>query len=423
MTGKREERLIISFDARTPSAFALSEAASGLCEIIWMVDLAVPEMAHFAPLLRKLGSVVDIAGLSVDQAVQDLGSKGPTGVITLNDSRVVLLAEIASKLDLDFHSSAVAERLTDKKLQREAMHTAGLPVPATWAIQDKLDQTGAERIAREVSFPAILKPRRGAGSRNVRQVSDAAELARLIATQDCKQMEHEGWMLEGYLAGTNRSVSRFADVVSAESFISDGVVHHFAVTGRFPFADPFRETGMVLPSDISAADADAVKEVATAAIVALGVRHGCQHTEVKFTPDGPRIIEVNGRLGGAVPQLVTLAGGEVSLFRIAMELALGMPATIDLPLSLPKIAYRRITPPPVWACRIASMAGLDHLKDLPGIADVTFNRQSGDTVDWHLGLGEFVYGVYGSARSYDEVEAICDLIDRTVTITYDEGIP
>jgi biotin carboxylase len=357
----------------------------------------------------------------VAQAVQDLGATAPSGIITFNDSRMTVLAEIAPRLGLEFHSLGVAERLSDKLLQRQAMHAAGLPVPSFWEIPEGLDQAGTECFARDVRFPAILKPRRGAGSRNVLQVHDAEELARLIALPGDRQAEPTGWMLEGYLPDASPAVSRFSDIVSAESFVQGGTVHHFAVTGRFPFAHPFRETGMVLPSDIAPADMAVVQELATEAIAALGVRHGCQHTEVKFTPEGPRVIEVNGRLGGAVPQLVTYAGGGVSVFRIAMELALGAHPTVELPLAFPKIAYRRIAPPPAWARRIATMSGHDHLKELHGVAEVTFNRLPGDPVDWHLGLGEFVYGVYGSAMSYEEVEAVCALVDRTVTVTYDEG--
>jgi hypothetical protein len=42
----------------------IAEAASGLCEILWLVDESVPENAFTSRLLRKLGTVVDVAGLS-----------------------------------------------------------------------------------------------------------------------------------------------------------------------------------------------------------------------------------------------------------------------------------------------------------------------------------------------------------------------
>jgi biotin carboxylase len=54
-----------------------------------------------------------------------------------------------------------------------------------------------------------------------------------------------------------------------------------------------------------------------------GVTHGVTHTEVRLTPAGPCIFEVNGRLGGGlIPYLGRLAPG-VDLTAAAVRLALG----------------------------------------------------------------------------------------------------
>jgi hypothetical protein len=89
-------------------------------------------------------------------------------------------------------------------------------------------------------------------------------------------------------------------LVSVESIVREGVIEHFMVTGRFPFAPPFRETGLFLPSDLGLAERDSVTSLATAAAAAMKVRHGFLHTEIKMTPAGPRIVQVNGRLGVSV---------------------------------------------------------------------------------------------------------------------------
>ena len=68
-------------------------------------------------------------------------------------------------------------------------------------------------------------------------------------------------------------------------------------------------------------------EVATAALHALGVRTGGFHTEIKLTPDGPRVIEVNGRIGGGVPEMLFEASG-VSIFNLSMRVALGEPVFV-----------------------------------------------------------------------------------------------
>ena len=413
----RVERLIVSYEATTPSVFSLRDATRGLCEIVWMIDLSEPDMAKAARLLSRVGRVVDIAGLTAAETVHALGATRPTGVVALNDRRLSLLATAADGLGLDFHSPEVARRLSDKLLQRQAMQSAGLPVPPFREVPYGLTEPDAELLAVSVDLPAVLKPRAGDGSRDVHQVHSVEQLVRLVTTSSTTG--RNGWLLEGYLAGTTRPVSRFADVVSVESFVRDGAIEHLAVTGRFPFAEPFRETGSVLPADLEAGDVQAACELASAAVTALGIRTGCQHTELKFTPEGPAVVEVNGRVGGGVPELMALAGGEVSLYRVAAELALGMAPSVELPLTFPRVAYRRIATPPVTAHRVVGMMGHEHLQDVPGVDEITINRLPGDPVDWRLGLGEFIFSAFGSADDYDQVEERCAAIDGTVDVVYD----
>ncbi len=415
MSADRVERLIISYEATTPSVFSLRDATRGLCEIIWMIDLSEPGMTNSARLLSRVGRVVDVSDLTEDQMVEALRAQRPTGMVALNDRRLIRLAAIGAGLGLTFHSPEVAGRLADKLRQRQTMQVAGVPVPPFWEVPAGLSETEADRLAQSVLLPAVLKPRSGDGSRNVHHVHTTDQLVALLA----RSTEPDGWILEGYLESAGRPVSRFSDVVSVESFVRDGTVEHLAVTGRFRFAEPFRETGSVLPSDLSPSDTQAACELATAAVTALGIQWGCQHTELKFTPDGPAVVEVNGRVGGGVPELMTLAGGDVSLYRVAVELALGMVPSVHLPLMFPRVAYRRIATPPVTAHRVISMAGQELLQEVPGVDEITINRVPGDLVDWRLGLGDFIYSAFGSAGDYDEVEQRCALIDRTVEIGYE----
>ena len=55
---------------------------------------------------------------------------------------------------------------------------------------------------------------------------------------------------------------------------------------------------------------------------ALGFTDGFANVDMKLTPDGPRVVEVNGRLGGNVHVLMELAGGP-SILPLAFRVALG----------------------------------------------------------------------------------------------------
>jgi hypothetical protein len=83
-------------------------------------------------------------------------------------------------------------------------------------------------------------------------VRDREDPARLLAAVGPLQSEKGGMILEGYLPTPEHRVSPFAPIVSVESYVSGNELHHFAVTGGLPFAEPFRETRSVLPSDLPA---------------------------------------------------------------------------------------------------------------------------------------------------------------------------
>jgi biotin carboxylase len=419
MTIARTKRLIVDYEYGAQSVFALKEAAGDLCEIIWLVNLVTPEMRQLARLMARMGTVVDIAGRSEQHIVEELRRSSPTGILSLSDRLGMMMARLAVALGLEFHSPMVADRLFDKLRQREALLAGGIACPAFRGVRAGAGPADIEALATRVGFPAVLKPRQGSASRDAYRVRDRADLARLLAAGGPFQDEEGGMILEGYLPTAVHRVSRFAPIVSVESYVSGGELHHFAVTGRLPFAEPFRETGSVLPSDLSAELARTAQATAAEAIFALGATCGCFHTEMKFTPDGPRIVEVNGRIGGGIPEMVELAGGNESILRLAMELALGVPRLVQPRYS--RIGWWRALTPPVSANRIETITGLEQLKHLPGVDHVIVNRGAGEAVDWRQGYRDFVVQVYGSGCDYEEVENQCASVDRVVSVTYDEA--
>ena len=208
---------------------------------------------------------------------------------------------------------------------------------------------------------------------------------------------------------------RFADYLSVESLVASGEISQLAVNGRFPLSAPFRETGFFIPADLSRAQAEAVLEVATAALHALGVRTGGFHTEIKLTPDGPRVIEVNGRIGGGVPEMLFQASG-VSIFKLSMRVALGEPVVVEGPIPCDRIGWCFLIQPPISARRFVGVEGLDRLAERPGVNRVLLNRTPGDPIDLWDGTFHYIYSVYGVATDYDEVVEINRFLHEEVKI-------
>lgn len=407
-------RLAYVYHPRSFPTMSLVEAARGLCELLWIVDTSNEEMASMERLLRRFGLTVDIAGLDIDEAAAVAAAYEPHGILTLADANLTLTAELAARIDRPFASPTTALRLTDKHAQRDALAAAGLVMPRHWIINETEFDEAWRTIELEATFPAVLKPRRGEGSRDTLPVVNLDELRALV---DQHRSEDPGrdFVLEEFIADAPDGAAGegFAGYVSVESFVRHGEVVHLAITGRMPPAFPFRETGFFLPSALTDDDASAVLDLATMAARALGVTLGCLHTEIKLTPGGPVVIEVNGRIGGGVPEMLAAATG-VDFISIAMRLALGHVVEAG-PLPLAQlVAYLFYVQAPVGLRYVTSVEGLDELREFPGVRDIMLNRGPGHLVDWREGNHGHVFSVFGTAV---DTRGVLDVDNAITSIT------
>jgi biotin carboxylase len=225
-------------------------------------------------------------------------------------------------------------------------------------------------------------------------------------------------VLEGFIPDDPaRDSGPYAGYVSVESLVAGGVISHLALTGRFPLAENFRETGFFIPAALEDDDQNAVLSLATSAVEALGIRTGCLHTEVKFTPDGPRLIEVNGRVGGGVPEMLQRAAG-IHLVELTLRVALGEDVRIEGPVATEAIGYRFFLQPPAVSATVATIEGINRVSDWPGVDAISVHQGPGADLDWRDGSRNHIVAVVGSAKDYDELQAVDRLLHQEVTVTY-----
>ncbi len=125
--------------------------------------------------------------------------------------------------------------------------------------------------------------------------------------------EGSGLLVEEYLDGPE---------ISVECVTVHGITTPVAVTRKFLGPEPlFQEVGHTVVADDPLLAQ--VGPVAEAALDALGVNTAVSHVEMRLTSSGPRLIEVNARIGGdLIGRLVHLATG-IDLPAIAADIALG----------------------------------------------------------------------------------------------------
>lgn len=406
--------LAVMFDSLV-SMFQIAEAADGRWSILWLIDRTVDDVQSSLRMLARLGTVVDITGLDVDECATRLASYHPTGLIAFSEWWLQRAAQIGRKLGLASNSAATIECYVNKFAQREALRNAGLPVPGYWPVPSDMDGETLDQLARSITYPAIVKPQTSWGSRDAYRITDEASLRTALGPG--KRAGIDALIIEDLLAdGWPREQHPYADFVSVESIVVDGSANHLALTGRATLAEPFRETGNFIPANLSQQTADAVLAHATAAIAAMGTTTGAVHTEVKLTPDGPRVIEVNGRIGGMIAELLALGGGH-SLLEIACRVALGERLRFESLLQCPRVAYSLIGVPPIGATRLVQLTGLQELRHTPGIEEINVHRQAGDPVDWRDGYDGRLYLLYGVADDHQAMwEARVRIADKVQAV-------
>jgi biotin carboxylase len=412
-TGDRLLAVILS--PRSRPWTEIVEAGTGLCRFLWLVDAREPAMQHATPILRRFGKVIDIAGCTMEEMVRLAGAERPEGIASFCDADLHLQAWLAAALGLPSPSIRSVARLTDKLLQRDAFSDAGVPIPRYTAVREPVDTAEIERLCAAIGgFPMVLKPRNGTACRNISSVSDVDELVRVLAEEG----RPSEMILEEQMADPPSTSEPYAGRISIDSIVSNGVHSHLGITGLFPMVPPFRSSGGFFPADVPSTDIPQLFDMATAAIQALGSDFGCYRTEIKLTPEGRKIIEVNGRPTGLTPAVVKLAAG-LPLMQLCLRLALGEQVIVNGPLDCDRVAYRFYSEPPMLAQRLLGFTGLEELSRHPGVVKIDVHKQVGDQVDWRNGSLDKIFQVTGVVADHAELAEHYRACTQDVTVTYD----
>ncbi|SFL32693.1 ATP-grasp domain-containing protein [Streptomyces pini] len=365
--------LAVVYDKGAVSAAEIGRGLAGLGRVTFLVA-ASDHTARLGQVLARLGDVVRLTG-DPDADAAAVRALEPDAITTYSEPMLRTTARLAEATGLPFHEAATALLLTDKARQRATLREAGaddvrsrpLTGPGDWP----------EAIA-EVGYPAIVKPVRGEGSRDTYTVADEDEaravLSRLMDGRAAS--EGPGFVVEELLTGRPGQPFGLGDYVSVESAVGPDGVTHLAVTGKFRLVPPFREVGQFWPAALPDDEHEEVLRLTTRALRALGVTTGLTHTEIKLTARGPRVIEVNGRLGGHVNELARRAAG-IDLVRVGGLLALGKPVGLD-PLCADRVYFQYHNLAPTVPCELAGVQGAEEVRRRTGVDGYRAFSRPGD---------------------------------------------
>ena len=417
-------RLLVLRGMAGPRPEFFAPFVSTVADVVTIVSPSGPRGEREVATLRQFGEVVvaDPGQPLVDLALSSAHRHRVDGVVTFSEATLETAADVAERLGLPGHSPASVRLMQNKHDQRVALRDAGVAVPPFTTVRAEADLTSA---LDQVPLPAVFKPVYGAGSFLTVRVDAADDLRRAFARAMDQYAAHPlfrsrppDFVLEGLLTGGGEwhADQRWGDYVSVESVVHGGAPVHYTVTDKLPLATGFIETGDLAPSVLPADRQDEVTKVVTQALQAVGARDGLTHVEVKLTADGPRVLEVNGRVGGPLDYLVS-AASDLSLVREAAKVALGRAPQ-------PRADFIRhalyATPAaPERPARLRQIHGLEAARAITGVRELLPAQEPGAILDRYNGPS-MLYGLLVAAPTREQVCQIAQRVHETLAFDTEE---
>lgn len=294
-------------------------------------------------------------------------------LLTFSTFYVPTVAMLAERFGYRYLNARTARICHEKHLARQVMKEAGLPVPPFWVITS---EEAARQVAAEAVYPCVVKPPAESGSTGVRLVRNADELLahyRFLASREVNERGQRlagSVLVEGLLSGPEFSVETVT--------LGRGQTQVIGITEKHLSAPPhFVELGHDFPAVLESGRRIALQQAVIAALDAVGFDLGPAHTEIRFTPTGPVVVEINPRLaGGMIPELVRHALG-VDLLSALLDGLLGRTPQLT-PARAGTASIRFITSSRPG--RLARPPSLEAARQVPLVHEVTFEKPAGFTV-------------------------------------------
>jgi hypothetical protein len=380
--------------AAGPADIAKAAAAHGREPVFVAVAGALDDAGR--ALHTAHGSLLECDPGDPRDTIAELSRLRPSGVTTFSEGMVPMTAVLAGGLGLPYHDHDTVIALTDKWQQRRRLAEAGVDVLFSARVTSRSE---AVAVAGGRPGPVVIKPARSQSSIDTYFVENAEAFpAEVTPTPD------RPFVVEDFMRGVDQG--DLGDYVSAETFVDGDRSFPLGVSSKFPLLTPFREQGQILPSHLPRPEQDDIIRLATDAARALGVRQGLVHTEIKLTPDGPRIIEVNGRLGGFHAELYQRGTGQ-NLVELGIAAACGIHVEPPEPV-YDQVQFHYWNLPPRSGGVLVAVEGAEEVRREPGVLDYVQRIPPGRELSANVMTFQMDL-LRGSARDHD---AMRDLVDR-----------
>ncbi|EMD29704.1 ATP-grasp domain-containing protein [Amycolatopsis azurea] len=340
-------------------ADAAAEAGRKLVLFTGNRDIYRYELGVLAPDRVEVVDIdtTDIAACEAAlRAIPDLA-----GIINSTDTWALPGAELTDRLGLPGPDAAAVRVLRDKGAVRDLLYENGLTRGRTVPVM----------VAEELGFPLVVKDSSGTSSRGVWLVRDEAELER--ARLEAKSTPLKGHLIaEPYFTGP---------LYSAETVTWQGRTRLLGILSRQLSPEPVRrEEAAAFPVAFPEAELAGLDDWIGRVLKAAGHEQGFSHTEFVLTADGPEVVEINIRIGGAMLGEALCRSLGTNVYSAMISMALGEePALLTQEIGGgPGIGF--VLAYPATEGVLQGWSGLDRLPGLPGAPEWYPTASPGDEV-------------------------------------------
>ncbi len=292
MRSRKHKRVVID-DGYSTASDLLPELLERNVECLHLQSteqVPPPAAASFDPVRYdgNLGYLGDVG-----TAIDVLSAFAPHAVIAGSEWGVTFAEEISHGMGLPTNRIETIHARRTKFNMIEAVRRHGLRAAAQTSTSRT--DTAHAWADRHGKWPIVVKPLASAAADGVTICHSHADIDAAFAKELGRDNDMGGHndqlLLQGYLAGPQF-------IVNAVSW-----------NGRHYITDAWSMTtvpraSLVVPHDVNLLDPTdtatrALIDYTLGVLVALGIENGASHSELKWTPEGPALIETGARLMGA----------------------------------------------------------------------------------------------------------------------------
>ena len=325
--------------------------------------------------------------------------QGIDGALTAaTDYGVLTAAYIARELGLPGLDYEAAKRIKNKYLIRKCLYENRVDDTEQAYLVD--DTTDVEALAKVLSYPVMVKPCDGSGSRGANRVDGPEGLAEACAIARDASITRRA-EIETFIFGRE---------YGAESLVVNGEVHVLAIMQKWMTEPPYyAELGHAIPTDLAPEVEARARECAERAIKALGLNFGSVNMDMLITPEGKiYIIDIGARMGGNLigSHIIPLGTG-IDYMANMIRNAVGDPVDLSPVREGTPVATRLLALTP---------GEIESLPDLSSSADVIIEHHLhvDDTIrEYHTNLDGCGY-VVAVAATKSEAEEMAETVKNRI---------